>query len=118
MTAATPRRERWTALLLWLLLVGLSTRLLVSAVRRHVLQTEESPLLYHAATLAFNYVDFGFVRRGLAGSLVRLFGDDWLRGSAVFHVLAAAAVAAAACVLFARLRRPLPERLAFALLLI
>jgi len=118
MTAALTARDRWSALLLWLLLVGLSTRLLVSAVQRHVLQTDESPLLYHAATLAFNYVDFGFVRRGLAGSFVHALGANWLRGTALFHVGAAAAVAAAACVLFARLQRPLAERIAFALLLV
>ncbi|MEO6746514.1 MAG: hypothetical protein ABIS28_13000, partial [Caldimonas sp.] len=118
MTAPRTSRGRWTALALWLLLVGLSTRLLVSAWRRHVLLTDESPLLYHAATLGFNYVDFGFVRRGLGGTLLHLFGENWLRGAAIFHVLSAAAVAAAACVLFARIVRPWPERAAFAVLLI
>jgi hypothetical protein len=52
--------DRLAGVALWLLLVGLSTRLLVSAWQRHVLLTDESPLLYHAATLGFNYVDFGF----------------------------------------------------------
>ena len=118
MTAARAPRIGWAALALWLLLVGLSTRLLVSAWQRHVLLTDESPLLYHAATLGFNYVDFGFVRRGLGGTLLHLFGENWLRGTAIFHVLAAAAVAGAACVLFARLARPWPERAAFALLLV
>ena len=118
MTAARMPRIGWPAVALWLLLVGLSTRLLVSAWQRHVLLTDESPLLYHAATLGFNYVDFGFVRRGLGGALLHLFGDNWLRGTAIFHVLAAAAVAGAACVLFARLARPWPERAAFALLLV
>jgi hypothetical protein len=118
MTAAGASRRAWPAFALWLLLVGLSTRLLASAWQRHVLYTDESPLLYHAATLGFNYVDFGFVRRGLGGTLLHLFGANWLRGAAIFHVLAAAAVAAGACVLFARLARPWPERAAFALLLI
>ena len=118
MTARHGARRDWTALALWLLLVALSTRLLVSAWQRHVLTTDESPLLYHAATLGFNYVDFGFVRRGLAGTLLHLFGANWLRGAAIFHVLSAAAVAAGACTLFARLVRPWPERAAFALLLI
>ena len=118
MTAPRRSRAGWTAFALWLLLVGLSTRLLFSAWQRHVLGTDESPLLYHAATLGFNYVDFGFVRRGLAGTLLHLFGANWLRGTAIFHVLSAAAVAAGACVLFARLARPWPERAAFALLMI
>ena len=114
--AALPRAG--SALALGLLLVALSTRLLVSAWQRHVLFTDESPLLYHAATLGFNYIDFGFVRRGLGGTLLHLFGANWLRGTAIFHVLAAAGVAAGACVLFARLVRPWPERAVFALLLI
>jgi len=118
MTASRTSRDGWTAVALWLVLVGLSTRLLVSAWRRQVLLTDESPLLYHAATLGFNYVDFGFVRRGLGGTLLHLFGENWLRGAAIFHVLAAAAVAACACVLFARLTRPWPERAAFAVLLV
>ena len=118
MTAPRTSWAGWTALGLWLLLVGLSTRLLASAWRRHVLLTDESPLLYHAATLGFNYVDFGFVRRGLGGTLLHLFGANWLRGTAIFHLLAAAAVAGAACVLFVRLVRPWPERAAFALLLV
>ena len=117
MTAPRTSRAGWAAFGLWLLLVGLSTRLLVSAWRRHVLLTDESPLLYHAATLGFNYVDFGFVRRGLGGTLLHLFGENWLRGAAIFHVLAAAAVAGAACVMFARIVRPWPERAAFAALL-
>ena len=118
MTAPRTSWAGWTALGLWLLLVGLSTRLLASAWRRHVLLTDESPLLYHAATLGFNYVDFGFVRRGLGGTLLHLFGENWLRGAAVFHVLSAAAVAGVACVLLARVVRPWPERAALAVLLI
>ena len=88
----------------FVLLVALSTRLLASAVRRGVLLTDESPLLYHAATLAFNYFDFGSVRRGLAGSVVSLLGPNRLLGTAVFHVLCAAAVAAGAATLFLHLR--------------
>jgi len=53
-------RSRLVAWGFFVLLVALSTRLLASAVRRGVLLTEESPLLYHAATLGFSYFDFGF----------------------------------------------------------
>ena len=76
----TPLRSRLVAWGFFVLLVALSTRLMASAVRRGVLLTEESPLLYHAATLGFNYFDFGFVRRGLAGSIVSLLGPDRLLG--------------------------------------
>jgi hypothetical protein len=53
MTAAGASRRAWPAFALWLQLVGLSTRLLVRAWQRNVLYTDESPLLYHAATLGF-----------------------------------------------------------------
>ncbi|MEO9190556.1 MAG: hypothetical protein ABI224_11250 [Acetobacteraceae bacterium] len=86
------------------MLIALSTRLLASAIRRNVLLTDESPLLYHAATLGFNYFDFGFVRRGLAGSVVYLLGPDRLLGTAVFYVLCAASVAAGAATVFLHLR--------------
>ena len=103
---------------LFAVLVLLSTRLLASAVRRHVLLTDESPLLYHAATLGFNYFDFGFLRRGLGGSIVLLLGPNLLLGTAIFHVLSAAAVATSAALLFARLRRPPLQCGVFALLLL
>ena len=109
--------SRWAAWGFFALLLALSTRLLASAVQRRVLLTEESPLLYQAATLAFSYFDFGFVRRGLAGSSVALFGPDRLLGTAIFHVLCAAAVAAGAALLLARLRLQAGQRLAYVLLL-
>src|SRR6476620_8792971 len=102
----TPLRSRLVAWGFFVLLVALSTRLLASAVRRGVLLTEESPLLYHAAAIGFSYFDVGFVRRGLAGSVVSLLGPDRLLGTAVFHVLCAAAVAGGAAILFLRLRLP------------
>jgi hypothetical protein len=114
----TALRSRLAAWGFFLLLVALSTRLLASAVRRGVLLTEESPLLYHAATLGFNYFDFGFVRRGLAGSVVSLLGPDRLLGTAVFHVLCAAAVAAGAATLFLRLRLRAGARGVYVLLFI
>ena len=90
----TPLRSRLVAWGFFVLLVALSTRLMASAVRRGVLLTEESPLLYHAATLGFSYFDFGFVRRGLAGSIVplpsRLLARDRpAAATAVFHCCSA-----------------------------
>ena len=117
-TEATAVRGRIAAWAFFALLVALSTRLLASAVWRHVLLTEESPLLYHAATLAFNYFDFGFVRRGLAGSVVSLLGPDRLLGTAIFHVLCAAAVAGGAAALFLHLRLRAGERLLYVLLFV
>src|SRR6187399_2286190 len=111
-------RSRLVAWGFFVLLVALSTRLLASAVRRGVLLTEESPLLYHAATLGFNYFDFGFVRRGLAGSVVSLLGPDRLLGTAVFHVLCAAAVAGGAANLFLHLRLRAGARSVYALLFV
>jgi len=86
------RRMETTALFLVLLL--LSARLLISATYQHTLQSPKSPLLYHAGTLAFNYFDFGFVRRGLGGSIVHLIGGEMLRATAIFHMLSAVAVSA------------------------
>jgi hypothetical protein len=56
--------ERRIGATLFILLIALSLPLLVSAWRHQVLSSRESPLLYQAATLAFNYADFGIVRRG------------------------------------------------------
>lgn len=109
---------RLAAVLLCVVLIALSTRVLAKAMYRQVLLTEESPLLYHAATLGFNYFDFGFIRRGLGGSIVYLLGSDLLMATAAFHVLSAACVSAAACWFFARLRRPPLQTITFALLLV
>ncbi len=103
---------------LFLILLLLSARLLISTAHQGMLETERSPLLYQAATLGFNYFDFGFVRRGLGGSAVHLIGGNPLRATAIFHLLSAASVAAAACWFFARLERPTAQRATFALLLV
>ena len=49
---------------------------------------------YRAATLMFNYIDLGAVRRGLGGTLLRLTGLDPLFGLAVFHLLSSVFTAA------------------------
>lgn len=109
------RRIETTALFIVLLL--LSARLLISAGYQHTLLSARSPLLYHAGTLAFNYFDFGFVRRGLGGSVVHLIGGDLLRATAIFHMLSAAAVSAVACVLLGRME-PAARRATFVVLLV
>src|SRR4051812_41671125 len=108
------RRVETTAVFLVLLL--LSARLLISATYQHTLQSPRSPLLYHAGTLAFNYFDFGFVRRGLGGSIVHLIGGTVLRATAIFNMLSAAAVSAVACLLLTRLEPP-ARRATFVVLL-
>ena len=57
---------------------------------------------YRAVTLSFNYLDFGAVRRGLGGTLVRWLGVVPLEGLAIFHVAATVLASAAFCVLLAR----------------
>ena len=118
MPEATALRSRLAAWGFFVLLVALSARLLASATWRGVLLTEESPLLYHAAAIGFSYFDVGFVRRGLAGSVVSLLGPDRLLGTAIFHVLCAAAVAGGAAILFLRLRLPAGARWVYVLLFV
>ena len=106
------------AVLFFAVLLVLSTRLLVVSHRHGALATVDSPLLYHAATLGFDYFEFGAVRRGLGGSIVHLLNANLLRATALFHVMSAAAVAASACWFFARLRRSALEQGAFGVLLV
>src|SRR6476620_6480014 len=98
-TPSTPElaSHRQAAWVLFALLSLLSLRRIATATYRGTLLTHDSPLLYQAATLGFNYFDFGAVRRGLGGSIVYLLGDNLLRATAVFHILSSALVAAAAC---------------------
>src|SRR6516225_8013785 len=44
--------------------------------------------VYHASILGINYFDFGFVRRGLSGSIAYLFGSDLLRATIWFYLVA------------------------------
>jgi len=110
--------RRRFAVLLFAILVLLSTRLIGSALKADNLLTADSPILYHAAVLGFNYVDFGFVRRGLAGTLLWPFGSRLLLGAAVFHMVSAALLAAVACRYQAGLRRPWSLTLVYALVIV
>ena len=73
----------------------------------------DSPYLYCAALLGFDYADFGFVRRGLAGSVLGLFSRDLLLNAVVLHLVSAAALSAAIVRFLVPLRRPLMLKAAF-----
>jgi len=70
--------------------------------------------LYQAGVLAFNYFEFGPIRRGLAGSIVYLLGHDILRASTWFFLLSAGAVALPVIWLYRDLPLPRLARFAFA----
>ena len=53
---------------------------------------------YRAATLAFNYVDLGAVRRGLGGTLLTLAGVEPIFGLVVFHFVCVLFAAAVLCI--------------------
>ena len=113
---SSPTREE--LLLFFCILVAGSTRLLRWSFLSGNLAGAESPILYQAATLGFNYFELGPVRRGLGGSIVYLLSDNALLGTAIFYLLSAVAVAAGACLLFARLRAPLLTRATYALVML
>ncbi|HEX8415411.1 MAG TPA: hypothetical protein VF637_16255 [Sphingomicrobium sp.] len=50
---------------------------------------------YNAIFLTANYFDVGFVRRGLGGSIARLFSNDPFRGALALHALSGAYLIAA-----------------------
>jgi hypothetical protein len=66
---------------------------------------------YRAATLMFNYIDLGVVRRGLGGTLLRLSGLHPILGLAVFHLLSSVFAAAVFCALIWQRSVPPPLRL-------
>jgi hypothetical protein len=70
--------------------------------------------LYQAGVLAFNYFEFGPIRRGLAGSVVYLLGHDILKASTRFFLLSAVAVALPVMWLYRSLPLPRTARYAFA----
>jgi len=55
--------------------------------------------IYQAATDSFNYIQFGFVRRGLSGTLIYLSGLPQLYGMLVFYFVSVALVAGALCMI-------------------
>ena len=73
----------------------------------------DSPYLHVAALLGFDYADFGFVRRGLAGSVLGLFSRDLLLNAVVLHLVSAAAVSAVIVRFLVPLGRPPMLKAAF-----
>jgi hypothetical protein len=69
---------------------------------------------YQAGVLAFNYFEFGPIRRGLAGSIVYLLGHDIVKASIWFFLLSAGAVAVPVVWLYRTLALPWMPRCAFA----
>ena len=114
-SATTPP---WLLVLLFLVLIAASTRLLLSYYRHGHLLDGDSPLFYQAATLGFNYFELGPIRRGLGGTIVYLLSSNALIGTVYFHLLSAGAVAAGACLTFARLEASLATRAVFAFVMI
>lgn len=99
-TGAVRQRE---ALLLWGLLLFASARLFLLHAARGELFQPTPDLAYQTAVLAFNYFEFGAIRRGLGGSIVYLLHPDIFVGIFLFHMLSAALVAGVAACWFARL---------------
>ncbi len=60
---------------------------------------------YNAVFLTTNYFDLGFVRRGLGGTIARIFSADAYRGALILHALSAIYLIAAFGVLQHRLLR-------------
>ncbi len=106
--AATRSRVLGTALV-FVVLVACASRAFLAHAWHHV-PLEAYRLLYSAATLGFNYPDFGFVRRGLGGTLIHYSGLAQLAGTAAFHVASAALLAAVALRFVQRMHATTQER--------
>jgi hypothetical protein len=90
--------------LLSVFLLAVTFRYLRDGISYTDLLATRSRLLYLAVTLGHNYFEFGFVRRGLAGSIAyHLLGPDLVRATLLFHHLTGLLVAAPAAWLVTRL---------------
>jgi hypothetical protein len=103
---------RWLSVLFCVLLVVATSRFAMAA---RSFEEVRSYVLYQAGTLAFNYFQFGAVRRGLGGSIAYLLSRDAVAATIAFHFLSAACVAATAAWLLRRLQAPAVTRGVFAL---
>jgi hypothetical protein len=117
-TAAPATTRPRVLALFFLVLVLASTRLLAASYWKAELFGDRSPLLYQAGTLSFNYIEMGAIRRGLGGTLAHLLSGDMLLATVAFHLLSAAAVALAGCVLLARVQGTPATRAAAAMALL
>jgi hypothetical protein len=103
---------------LFLLLLLAACRLLLKEAWHGRAFEENVHLLWTAATLGFNYPEFGLVKRGLGGTIVYFTGLPQLAGTVVFHALSAAALAAVACRFMVAMSGPLRARIAHPLVLL
>lgn len=108
----------WQLAGLIVLLVLCSTRFAWGALLRGDASEMREYVLYQAGTLAFNYFEFGAVRRGLGGSIVHLLGPDTLFSTVAYHLLSATAVAGVAARVYQRMPRDGIERALFALAIV
>ena len=103
---------------LFLLLVTTACRVLLKDTWHGKTLEDQLLLLWTAATLGFNYPEFGFVKRGLGGTVVHLTGLSQLAGTVVFHVISAAALAGVACRFLFAMAGPLRARVPHLLVLL
>lgn len=76
----------------------------VSASAAEVHQFGNS-ILYSRTVIATNYMDDGFVRRGLGGSIAHLSSSDWKTSAALFTMFSGAWLSLPICVIVRRLAR-------------
>jgi hypothetical protein len=118
MSRVSPRGRVFGAVLLFVVLVVCACRVLIKTAWSGARLEDEGRLLYPAATLGIDYPEFGFMRRGLGGTLIHWSGLPQLSGTELFHVVSAALVAAVACRLVLSMRASVKERAVHVLVLI
>jgi hypothetical protein len=106
------------AVLLWIALVCSSGRKMIDDMLHDVLFDYLSGMYYQASTIAFNYFEFGAVRRGLGGTIAYLLDHDLRTAAIKFQILSAAILATGFCWIYRRTQARFIERLAFATVLI
>jgi hypothetical protein len=109
-----PRASTWEVIALgFLLALASATQLIRYGLHGGIFATFDGRL-YQAGVLAFNYFEFGPIRRGLAGSIVYLLDPDVLKASTLFFMLSAAAVTLPVVWLYRALALSRMARFAFA----
>jgi len=102
----------WVWRALFALLMVCSARLVVGVFYRGWNPLYNWNFIYQAATDSFNYIQFGFVRRGLSGTLIYLSGLPQIYGTLVFHFVSAALVAGVVCIILRRSRETMQSLIA------
>lgn len=116
-SGSAQRPGRWEPLLLFCGLLAASIHVLAVYALKGWLFAPLDARLYQAAALAFNYFEFGAIRRGLGGSIAYLLSADMMVASAAFHLLSAVTVALTIMWLYARLEAPPVRRAAFVIVI-